>query len=315
MHVSAAQNPGYEYYLVGNPEDVVKQTTPGLLLMGGSTDVDTAMQWMIEHSGGGDFLVIRASGTDAYNPYIYAELGGVDSAATLIIDHQRAAYDPFVIETIQQAEALFIAGGNQWDYVKLWKGTPVEDAIHAVLAKGAPVGGTSAGLAVLGEFAFSAERNTIVSSQALKNPYHPKITLETDFLSMPFLESTITDSHFADRDRMGRLVTFMARLLQDVWTEDARGIGIDGKTAIVVEAGGQAILHGAGSVYFLRATQMPQVCELDTPLTFRNIDVQRISGAGATFNLAFWSGLDATSYKLSAVEGELISNQPGGSIY
>jgi len=38
--------------------------------MGGSTDVDAAFQWMCTLSGNGDFLVIRAAGTDAYNPYI-----------------------------------------------------------------------------------------------------------------------------------------------------------------------------------------------------------------------------------------------------
>jgi hypothetical protein len=36
--------------------------------MGGGTDVDAAFQWMCQRSGGGDFLVIRATGTDAYNP-------------------------------------------------------------------------------------------------------------------------------------------------------------------------------------------------------------------------------------------------------
>lgn len=312
---TSAQNPGYEYYLEGDPADIVTSTTPGLLLMGGSTDVDSAMQWMIAHSGGGDFLVIRASGTDAYNPYIYSELGGVNSAGTLIIDHERAVYDPFVSETIRNAEALFIAGGNQWDYIKLWRDTPVEDAIQDVFAKGAPVGGTSAGLAILGEIAFTAQYNTIVSSQALKNPYHHKITLAGDFLALPYLQATITDSHFAERDRMGRLVTFMARMLQDGWAAEARGIGIDGMTALVVEADGLATLHGSGSVYFLQASQPPQVCAPATPLTFGDIEVQRITGAGTTFDLAGWSGLNTVVYQLSAIEGELFSDQPGGLIY
>ncbi len=133
--------------------------------------------WMIDRSGSGDFVVIRASGTDAYNPYIYAELGGVDSCETIILQKKSASYDPFVLEKIQNAEARFIAGGNQWDYVRLWQGTPLEDAIHDVVVRGAPVGGTSAGLAILGEFAFSAQYGTIISSKALKNPYHSHVTL------------------------------------------------------------------------------------------------------------------------------------------
>ena len=112
-------------------------TSPGFLLVGGNTDVDSAMQWLIDQSGGGDFVVIRASGTDAYNPYIYSELDRVvDSVETIIMKQDRAAYDPYVLGQILNAEALFIAGGNQWDYVRMWKGTPVEDAIHDLVAPG-----------------------------------------------------------------------------------------------------------------------------------------------------------------------------------
>ena len=57
---AAAADPGYEYFVEGNPEDVHTTTSPGFLLAGGSTDQDTAMQWLIEKSGGGDFVVIRA---------------------------------------------------------------------------------------------------------------------------------------------------------------------------------------------------------------------------------------------------------------
>ena len=104
---------------------------------------------------------------------------------------------------ILEAEALFIAGGNQWDYVRDWKGTPIEDAIHMLVAKGVPVGGTSAGLAILGEFVLSAEHETVTSPQALKNPYHPSVAIAEDFLQLPTLGGVITDSHFVARDRMG----------------------------------------------------------------------------------------------------------------
>ncbi len=60
----------YSYFRVGNASDVATMTTSGTVLMGGGTDVDAAFQWMCQRSGNGDFLVIRATGTDAYNPYI-----------------------------------------------------------------------------------------------------------------------------------------------------------------------------------------------------------------------------------------------------
>src|SRR5437868_15311356 len=116
----------YSYFRVGNPNDVTTATTPGTVLMGGGTDVDAAFQWMCQRSGGGDFLVIRATGTDAYNPYIQSLCPGENSVATLIIPNRTMASDPFVINTIQSDEALWIAGGDQSDYINFWKGTPVQ---------------------------------------------------------------------------------------------------------------------------------------------------------------------------------------------
>src|SRR6267154_955651 len=91
----------YSYFRVGNPNDISTSTTPGTVLMGGGTDVDAAFPWMCQRSGGGDFLVIRATGTDAYNPYIQQLCPGENSVATLIIPNRAAASDPFVVSTIQ----------------------------------------------------------------------------------------------------------------------------------------------------------------------------------------------------------------------
>lgn len=38
--------------LVGDPEDVTPPTAGGTVLMGGSTDVDEAIRWMLQRSGG-----------------------------------------------------------------------------------------------------------------------------------------------------------------------------------------------------------------------------------------------------------------------
>src|ERR1700722_3096000 len=140
----------YQYDSVGNPQDVVTHPTPGLVLMGGGPDVDEAFRWMIQKSGGGDFLILRASGTDAYNPYIYA-MGGVNSVKTLVLKERGASSDAFVLDTINKAEAIFIAGGDQANYMDLWQGTPLQKALQAAVDRGVPMGGTSAGLAVLGD--------------------------------------------------------------------------------------------------------------------------------------------------------------------
>jgi len=66
-------------------------------------------------------------------------------------------------------------------YVEFWKGTPVEDAINAHVASGKPIGGTSAGLAVLAEFAYGClkdkeDDNDLASTDVLPNPYHERVT-------------------------------------------------------------------------------------------------------------------------------------------
>ncbi|CAF4821823.1 unnamed protein product [Rotaria sp. Silwood2] len=55
--------------LVGDTADVNTTTVGGTVLIGGGSNVDEAFQWMIKKAGGDDFVVLRASGTDAYNSY------------------------------------------------------------------------------------------------------------------------------------------------------------------------------------------------------------------------------------------------------
>jgi cyanophycinase-like exopeptidase len=195
----------YSYFRVGNPNDVTTATTAGTALEGGGTDVDAVYQWMCQRSGNGDFLVIRATGTDAYNPYIQQLCPNENSVATLIIPNRTAASDPFVATTIQNAEALFIAGGDQSDYINFWKGTPVEAALNNLIARNVPIGGTSAGMNVLSQFIYSALASQgVTSSQALANPFTKYIALDENFVNISTVQGVIDDPHFVTRDRMGR---------------------------------------------------------------------------------------------------------------
>jgi cyanophycinase len=281
--------------------------------MGGGRDVDEAFRWFIEKSGGGDVVVIRASGAAGYNEYIY-ELGKVDSVETIVFGSREASFNDFIIGKIRHAEALWIAGGDQGNYVRYWKGTPVEDAIHDLARRKVPIGGTSAGLAVLGEFSFAAIHDTIRSPEALSNPDDENMTIERDFLRFPVLVGIITDSHFSARDRMGRSVAFLARIRQESWSRDPRGIAIDERTALLVEEDGSATVTGSGSVYFLRTTEAPNVCAAGRPLEIANVSVQRLRG-GENFDLRSWTGPSGTSYSLSAGDGKLASTQAGGNVY
>ncbi len=308
---SHRSTPAYDSYLTGNPDDVTRKTTGGLQLEGGGTDIPDAFRWLIDHAGGGDVVVIRASGSDGYNPWI-PTLGDVDSVESIVFHSREAASDPDVLKSLEHAEAVFLAGGDQSNYIKYWKGTPVETTIEALAKRGVPIGGTSAGLAVLARFGFSAMNDSIASAAALANPYDEKITIERDFLSLPHLDGIITDSHFAVRDRMGRSLAFLARIVADGWASPARSIAVDQESAVLVEPDGSAHVVGKTATYFMRTTQAPTVCRPNTPLSIDGIDVYRVP-PGGTFNLTTWTGTGGTAYTLSVHDGVIQSST--GQIY
>jgi len=313
------QSQTFQYIRVGNQQDVSPKTTPGYALLGGGSDLDEAFQWLCTLGGRGDFLILRAAGDDAYNPYIN-DLCKPNSVATLIIPHRDSASDPKVSEIISHAEAIFIAGGDQARYINFWMSTPVQKAINERIAAGVPVGGTSAGLAVLAQFIYSAQGDApddegLKSSETLVDPYMPRVILRRDFLNIDVLRNILTDSHFAKRDRMGRSLTFLARIMKDGWSPAPREIAVDEKSGVLIERGGKARVIGTGKgAYFISTHQGPEVCRGHTPLTLRDITVYR-APAGAEFNLKDWKGKRGTSYGLSVVQGKIQSTQSGGEIY
>ncbi|CAF0941633.1 unnamed protein product [Rotaria sordida] len=285
--------------LIGDVADVNTTTVGGTVLVGGGEDVDQAFQWMIQKAGGGDFVVLRASGTDAYNSYIY-KLGSINSVETLLIDSRTLANDPQVERTILNAEAIFIAGGDQADYVNFWKDTKVHHALDYLRnVKQIPVGGTSAGCAILGGTYFGALQGTVTSTEALNNPYINLVTLgHKDFLNQPYLSDVVTDSHFDNRDRHGRLTTFLARMSHDHGIL-ARGIGLDESTAVCIEPNGIGKIYGSGTAYFLSQNGIdstPETSRNGFPLDwYRNKKAVRVYKIQATtdgthiFDLSTWA--------------------------
>lgn len=306
---SAYANDSYKYFRIGNKKDVQTKPAFAVAMMGGGTDLDEAFRWLCNKGDGGDFLIIRARGSDAYNPYVN-ELCRANSVATLIIPSREAADDPKVVEIIRDAEVVFIAGGDQANYIRWWKGTAVEKAINDGIAAGKPIGGTSAGLAVEGEFVYACLKDKpddadLASKDVLENPYTERVTLERDFVKIPLLENLITDSHFAKRDRMGRTLGFLARIVNDGWSASPREVAIDEKSAVLVEADGKGSVVGTGKgAYFMHPTHAPEVCKKESPLTFRGIEVYRVA-AGGHFDLKTWTGDGGVGYALSVEQGRI----------
>jgi len=284
--------------------------------MGGGAKQDAAFLWLCERTNGGDFLVLSARDDDAYMKRVNTEIKAIcplNSAGTLSFSDREDSRDPKLIEIIEHAETIYLAGGDQSDYVRFWQDTPVQEALNHHIAANKPLGGLSAGLAIMGEFSFDSMIDTIHSPEALANPYGNKVTLARDFLEIPLLAGTITDTHFSKRDRLGRLLVFMARILQDGWAKQIRAIAVDENAALLVETDGSARAVGEGHIYFLEATQKPGLCAYRQPLTFAGIQVQRVA-SGKLFNIKSWRG-ESDSYSLSAVQGKVEASGSAHGVY
>ncbi|GAA5176090.1 hypothetical protein GCM10025771_09910 [Niveibacterium umoris] len=340
----------YTYSAVGNTAasvSVPAPSQPSYVLMGGGPDVDEAYRWMIQRAGitpgsGGRVVVIRATGTDAYNPYIFysdAALStsatiadgwvggaslGVSSVETLVIPSVAAANDAFVNQVVSRAQVLWIAGGDQSDYLKYWKGTALETTLQTLMAKNIPIGGTSAGLMVMGWADFAALAGAVTSKQALDNPYNKYMSFDPNplggagFISPDTLRNTILDAHLDARDRLGRLLSFVARLIKPntagggcaggvlasgTGSGGARGIGVDVETALLVQRNATAPVISArrvtnvsttteSAVYFVRPRADPSVCAARVPLSMPNIEIQKLGDSSTVFDLSAWFSTD-----------------------
>tara|TARA_B110000503_G_C7153257_1_gene416139 strand:- start:837 stop:2126 length:1290 start_codon:yes stop_codon:yes gene_type:complete len=241
---------GYTSYFTGNTTNITTTPEFGVCMMGGATEHDNAMIWLLNKANGGDVIVLRSSGSNGYNNYLYSQLGAtVNSVETLVITSVAGAINPYVLDKIAKAEMIWFAGGDQYDYISYFKDNALEDAINNhINVKNAPIGGTSAGMAILGGKFFSAQNGTVTSAQAMANPYASNVTLDgydgtpiPTFLNIPFLKNVITDTHYDNPDRRGRHSTFMARfkILTTIY-----GIACNEYTAVCIGNDGIAHVYG-----------------------------------------------------------------------
>lgn len=262
-----AKSQSYTQYFTGNPEDVSPEPQGGVCLMGGATESDPAMRWFLQRATGGDILVLRASGSDGYNNYLYSELGvAVNSVETIVFHTAAAASEDYIHRKIKQAEAIWFAGGDQWKYVSYWRHSPIGQLINeAIQARNIVIGGTSAGMAILGGIYFSAENGTITSTQALSNPYDPKMAVDSNFfLQAPYLQNTLTDTHYDNPNRKGRHIAFLARMVKDYGIA-AKGIACEEYTAVCIDENGIASVFGGHPQHDDNAFFIQTNCELETP--------------------------------------------------
>jgi cyanophycinase-like exopeptidase len=304
-------------FRVGKPTDPPIKGKGGLALMGGGDPVKT-IEWMMRQTNGGDFVIVDFYGdSNSYVYQIWDQLGGrgdkdvalkLNSVSVVMVTSAQDANNDALVQVVKEAETILIAGGDQWNYINHWDGTKLDTELQAALNSTTRcVGGSSAGLAVMGETDYSARRGvSVMSEEAINDPFNQYITFnqeltsttevaidpygpnwEKNLLQAPQLAGVITDTHFAARDRGGRLMAFMART-------GFKGLAVDEHTGVVVQEDGplkgQAWVLGPGYSYFARRPpERPgeaDVVALGVPLTYQ-AEVRRIGEAvGTTFAFA-----------------------------
>ncbi|WP_237245812.1 isoaspartyl peptidase/L-asparaginase [Sphingopyxis witflariensis] len=237
----------YEHYVFGKLDTPTPgPVSGGLLLMGGGDRNIDSMKWFFGKAGNGHIVVISASYGKEIGQEFYKDIGGIQSTEIFVFHSRAQAANKKILERLRKADGIFIAGGDQARYVRYWRGTPVADILNAHVAAGKPLAGTSAGLAVQGEKLYGAmDDGSITSPEALAEPFGPANTIEGDFLHFALLKGIVTDTHFKERDRLGRLFAFVAKAQAGRPADQPAmiGLGVDESAALAVEPDGRARIY------------------------------------------------------------------------
>lgn len=211
----------------GQDSVALPETHGELVIIGGAEDKEgdcRILREFIRRSGGlQSRIVVMTVATglpgevgDKYTD-VFKRLGAEDVRVVDTADRD-AASDPKAIEDISQATGIFFTGGNQARITECLKDTELEAALHKRFSEGAVIAGTSAGAAMMPDM-------MIVVGEGETNPRREVAQMER---GMGFLPNVIIDQHFAQRGRLGRLLSALAQQPASL------GFGIDENTAIVV---------------------------------------------------------------------------------
>jgi cyanophycinase len=157
---------------------------------------------------------------------------GIDELEILDIPHREVGQQPTAVSLVEQAGAIFFTGGDQLRITSLLGGTALDQALHRAYQRGAVVAGTSAGASAM-------SATMIVEGAGQETPKQNTVKMAP---GMGLLNGVVIDQHFAQRGRLGRLLTAVAQ------NPRILGIGLDEDTAIVVHSDGNFAVIGSQTV-------------------------------------------------------------------
>jgi cyanophycinase len=218
----AAGGPG-ALFAIGGAEDKLKKRT--------------VLKEFVDAAGGQQARIVvvptaSALGPDVVDVYsaLFAALGA-HSVVGVRPETREDADDATFIEPLHEATGIFMTGGNQLKLSSVVSGTAFGRAVTAAHARGAAVGGTSAGASILAEHMIAFGRSGATPRQRMSQLAG----------GLGLVQGAIVDQHFAQRNRYGRLLSLVAQ------SPALLGIGVDEDTAAVVR-GNHLEVVGRGAV-------------------------------------------------------------------
>lgn len=219
-------------------------TAPRLMIVGGAEDRTGAcviLREFVRLAGGEQARIVvlpsaseAAEQTGAEYCQLFGRLGA-RSVECLSIESRDDAMTPAARTAISDATGVFLTGGDQLRLMNLLGGTQLDTELQRRAAQGMIVGGTSAGAAIMSA--------TMIVDGHADAPCAGAVRTGP---GLELVRGVIIDQHFAQRGRIGRLLSVVALFPHEL------GIGIDEDTALVLD-GSAGVVFGQGAVTILDA--------------------------------------------------------------
>lgn len=202
--------------------------------------------------------------------HYFRELGA--DARALGVESRADAEREETLARVEQADGVFLTGGNQLRLSTTLGGTTLARIIRRRNAEGVHVAGTSAGAAFLSE-------HMIAGGEEGASPHADGVTLAP---GLGLTNRIIIDQHFRQRDRLGRLLTSLA------FNPFAIGVGLDEDTAAFIGPDETVEVVGTGAITIVDPAGV-EFSSMDTAQGHEPVCLiglrMHILVQGATFNL------------------------------
>ena len=251
-----------------------------LFIIGGGSRPDAMVDRIIKEAGllqGGYGVILPMSSEDPDSSIWYANQQFIKKGIRTVYGvnfRKGQTYSPAKLDSVRNAKLIYITGGDQVRFMGVVQGTDIGKAIHDAYNKGALVGGTSAGAAVMSKI--------MITGNELKHPEYSSTfrNIEAENIEtkegLGFIDNAIIDQHFVKRSRYNRLISAIIEY------PNVKGIGIDEATAILV-SGSTAEVVGDSQVIVFENPKKSKTVK-DGKLSAKGI-VMNVYLAGETFSL------------------------------